>query len=539
MKSNIQRLFRILRPYQKEIKQLYLTALGIGLLQLTLPLGFQAIINFVQSGSVSASWVVMVMVVLGGITLVGIMQRIQFKTVEIIQQDLFTRTAGRFAATLPKIELSPKHESQLPSYANRFFEIVTLQKGIPTLLVDFMVSSFQLIFGILLLTLYSPLYIGIGAALLIVLTLLVKFLSPQGLSTSLEESKYKYAMLDWLQEVTKVNPTFKLRDSHVFHLHQSDQLMQGYLRARERHFNVLLRQFNFLIVFKVLVAFSLLFLGSLMVFENNMNLGQLVAAEILILMIMTSLEKIWKGLDAMYDVFTAIEKQSQVLDLKQDQESTVPSLESDLKIDLDLQDLSYRFPESVSPVFSHLSLSIPFGQWVHITGNSDIGKTTLLKLISGIYPQQTGHIHWKGLSKLNPTVSELQHVIGIHLGHPLLFQGSILDNILVGRSPDPSHFQRVMSTMGLEEELDNLAEGIHTPILSGGSPLSPAQKDLILFARMWIGQPKVAFLDHPLEFISAEKRKLIISRFAQEERTVLVNSERIEWKNNCTQDLEI
>ncbi len=101
----------------------------------------------------------------------------------------------------------------------------------------------------------------------------------------------------------------------IIGLQKNDQLVSEYLNYREKHFNVIKRQFTQLIVFKIIITASLLSIGGFLVVSQQMNIGQFVAAEIIILLVINSVEKIILGLETFYDVLTSVEKIGQVADL--------------------------------------------------------------------------------------------------------------------------------------------------------------------------------------------------------------------------------
>ena len=131
----IRRFWNLLKKFRQEIRQIYVYALFIGIVNLTLPLGIQAIINFLQTGELTSTWIILVGFVLVGIAITGLLQVLQFRIVENIQQELFTRSAFEFAYRLPKISFLKLDKIHAPELANRFFDTLTIQKGLPKILI--------------------------------------------------------------------------------------------------------------------------------------------------------------------------------------------------------------------------------------------------------------------------------------------------------------------------------------------------------------------------------------------------------------------
>ena len=192
MKTPYQRFWLLLKPDSKEIYQVYTYAFFKGVIALSLPVGIQSIINLIQGGSVSASWMVLVVIVTMGIAMGGYMQLMQMRITETIQQKIFTRAAFDFTYRIPKIKLEEIYKHYVPELMNRFFDVLTLQKSLSKIIIDFSTAILQIVFGLLLLSLYHPFFILFSILLVILVYTIIKLTSKRGLETSLAESKYKY-----------------------------------------------------------------------------------------------------------------------------------------------------------------------------------------------------------------------------------------------------------------------------------------------------------------------------------------------------------
>jgi ABC-type bacteriocin/lantibiotic exporter with double-glycine peptidase domain len=240
----------------------------------------------------------------------------QLRISENLQQKIFIRSAFEFAYRIPKLKFNEIHNSQTSELANRFFDTISIQKGTSKLLIDFSSAFLQIFFGIILLSLYHSFFILFGIFLAILLYLIFKFSYQSGLDTSLKESKSKYKVANWLLELAKNNFSFKNPNHLEFALEKNNTLVNNYLGYREKHFSIIKRQFSQLLVFKALITSSLLLIGGFLVINQQMNIGQFVAAEIIILLVINSVEKIILGLETFYDVLTSVEKIGQITDLE-------------------------------------------------------------------------------------------------------------------------------------------------------------------------------------------------------------------------------
>jgi ABC-type bacteriocin/lantibiotic exporter with double-glycine peptidase domain len=539
--SPFARFLNLLKQYKLELRQIYTYAFFIGIVNLSLPLGIQAIINYLQTGEISSSWTVLVGFVLFGIAITGFLQVRQLRVVENIQQDLFARSALEFAFRLPKIKSIQLDKIHAPELVNRFFDTLTIQKGLPKILIDFSLASFQIVFGLILLAIYSPYFIILGVSLIIVLWLIFQITGPKGLKTSLIESKYKYQTAHWLEEIARVNNSFKINPRSDFHLDKTDETTYNYIKSRESHFGVLLNQYRLFVGFKVAVAAGLLLLGSFLVFEGQMNIGQFVAAEIIIILIINSVEKILKVIDTIYDVLTALEKIGYITDLPLDEDSGIATIEKDHAISIQTNDLDFQFPDSQKKVLNELSLNIPANAKAVITGVTGSGKTTLLRLLAGIYKQQGGEILINNIALENYNQNSFYENIGIIFPSNQIFEGTLKENITMGKTISDKKIAEIIHLLGIDTYLRTQTKGIESLVDSGGRRLPRSIMQKIIIARVIINEPKLLLLEDPLQFVSDDEKVQIIDYLTSSERnwTLVVVADYHYWSERATHQFEL
>lgn len=537
----IKRFWGLLRQYRSEIRQIYIYALFIGIVNLTLPLGIQAIINFLQTGELTSTWVILVGFVLLGIAITGILQVLQLRVVENIQQDLFVRSALEFAYRIPKITFLKLDKIHAPELVNRFFDTLTIQKGLPKILIDFSLAIFQIIFGIILLTIYSPYFIFLGVTLAVILLLIFRVTGPRGLSTSLIESKYKYEMAHWLEEVARVNRSFKLLAKHKFHLEKSDAIAGEYLTSREKHFRVIISQFRLFIGFKVIVAAGLLLLGGYLVFQERMNIGQFVAAEIIIILIINSIEKLLRTIDTIYDVLTALDKIGYVTDLELDRNEGMAVLDSDEGPAIRAKEIVFGFPDEKNKVINNLSFDIASNERVVLTGESGSGKSLLLQLLAGVHQIEDGGLYINDTPYTSYHREKLFDSFGVSFSTNQIFEGSLKENILLGRNIPDKEISQIIKLLKLDEYLIHQPQGIDSFVDSGGRRLPRSIIQKILIARIIIGKPKLLLMEDPLQFIGEEEKKRIVDYIMHPDQkwTVIIVSDFAYWQDKSDRCLEL
>lgn len=531
-----QRFIGLLKLEKKDFLQILYYAVFAGIVSLSLPLGIQAIVNLIQGAQISTSWIILVVLVTLGVAFVGALQLMQIRIVENIQQKIFTRASFEFTYRFPKIKMSELKDYYPPELANRFFDILTIQKGLYKLVLDFPAALVQIIFGLILLSFYHPFFIFYGLLLVILIYLVFKFTGNAGLQTSLSESKYKYKIAHWIQEIARTLLSFKLSGRSSLALNKNDDLVSDYIDSRESHFRILRIQFIQMIGFKVLVTAGLLLIGGILVLNQQMNIGQFVAAEIIILLIINSVEKLILGLENFYDLLTALEKVGQVVDKDlEPQDLDTPFQESD-HLTLQLRNLGYADDRDNKNLLEDINLTINPGEHVLINGINGSGKSTLLKIIAGIIEPTSGDFFINNKSIKGITLNHYRSLLGQSFPEETPFEGTILDNLTFGdRTVPQENIDWAVEKMGLSEFVKNQPKGLNTLLKPEGRFLSETISNKIVLARSIVRKPKVLILKEPLtKFAPEEKARIVAFLFDKSNSwSIIVASQDKTWSTYC------
>lgn len=511
----VGRFWKFVTSERKNILYIYVYALIIGIINLSLPLGIQAIIGRISGGLLFDGVVVLIVFVILGILIAGGLQIMQIYLVEILQRRIFAKAAFEFAFRIPRIKTEALLASYPPELMNRFFDVITLQKGFSKVLLDLTTASLQIIFGLMLLAFYHTSFVFFGLFLLFVMLVIFRLTGPKGLETSLKESKYKYALVAWLEELSRTMRTFKLAGYSSLPIDRTDEHVDKYLYARKSHFKVLLNQFITITLFKLLVTGGTLIIGCLLVVNREITLGQFVASEIVIILILGAVEKIVLNMDTIYDVLTAVEKVGQVTDLPLDNSNGIclsrKTVESG--ITLKLEDLSFSYPGMEKPIINKINLEVKPGERVCISGVNGSGKSTLSSIISGILTDYKGLATINGIPLKNIRNSDLHELIGGNAVQEEIFQGTIDENIRIGnKSIRHEDVAEALSKAGLLNTINKLPQGIYTRILPGGKGLAKSVVRKLQLARTFASKPKLLLFNDLFDNIEkSEKLRLVAS----------------------------
>jgi len=535
------RFFNLLSLEKRDIFQIFNYAIFTGALALSLPLGIQAIVNLIQGAQISSSWIILVILVTLGVSFTGTLQLMQLRIIETLQQRVFTRASFELSYRFPKLKMNALRNIYPPELANRFFDTLSIQKGFAKILIDVPTALIQIVFALILLSFYHPFFIFFGLGLILLMIFLFQYTVNRGLNTSLEESKHKYRVAHWIQEIARSIVSFKLSSTSDLSMKKTDQYVSKYLNAREAHFRVIKLQYIKLIGFKVAITSGLLIIGGILVLNQQMNIGQFVAAEIIILLVIASVEKLIVNLETLYDMLTSIEKLGQLVDLEIENQEGKMLNENDPFI-IELKDIEYAVPDLEKPILSEINLKIQPKEKILVQGGSGSGKSSLLRILSGIIEPTRGTVF---VGQHNLKALQLQSYrssLGLSLSDEVLFEGTIRENItLDDENITETTIQHLMDVLHLDNFIKTLPLGLETIIHPEGKIISQSTSKKLILARAILRKPQGLILEDPLDVYTPDESKKIINYLCLDKHpwSMIVVSNNDFWEEKCDKIIQL
>lgn len=532
-----QRFASLLKSEKRDIKYIYFFAILIAIINLALPLGVQAIVGLISGGLLLESVVILIALVIAATGLSGYLQIQQLKMVEILQQRVFANVTFEFAWRLPRIKTESLLKNYTPEMVNRFFDVLNVQKSLPKILIDLTAALIQIVFGLLLLSLYHVVFIGFSFLIVTIILIIFYTTGKKALETSIYESKYKYKVAYWLQEIGRSITSFKLAGNSNLPIQKADHLLANYLKYRNKHFSILVKQYAAIVSFKTLITASLLILGSFLVVNRQINLGQFVAAELIIVLIINSVEKLISTLEVAYDLLTALDKIGHVTDLETESNAgrELHDLEIHKELVLKTKDLSFKYPGFKKGTLHNINFEINNGERIGITGYNDSGKTTFIKTLSGLYCNYEGSFTLNGVSLRELNIDSFRGIVGDNLSQDDVFEGTIEENIVMGRIGIA--FKDVLDAVEkscLSDFIAQLEEGLQSNVNPGGTnfPKSVIQK--ILLARSFVQKPKLLIIDDFFYNMNQKESLTLVNNiFNNKDWAVVMVSSQAEILKRC------
>jgi multidrug resistance efflux pump len=310
----LKKLIRLLGPLSAQIRQIYFLALAQGAFYLMVPLGIQAIVTYTMAGRLSASLILLCCLTIVAVIFIGIFQLWQMRVNETLQQNILALIGVRFAKSIATLPAELYRDNHLKAYINHFFDVLTLQKGLSKFLLDVSFSLISIMLGLIILSAYNPLFMLFTLVTGIAFYLIVRTYGNRSMQSSYRESSEKYQFVEDLQQLF-LDGESKNTDS----VDRTKASLERYIKEKAAHFRNLDVQYRSVLIFKIVFTAFTLFTGIWLVQTGSLNIGQFVASEILVIMIINAIEKLVLSLKTVYDVLTAVQKLYAVLELPQQQ----------------------------------------------------------------------------------------------------------------------------------------------------------------------------------------------------------------------------
>ena len=517
----LKKLFHLLAQERKDIWVLITYSVIAGLLGLVVPLSSQAIVNTVQLGVVTPQLIVLCVAVGIGMILLGVFGVIESYLIDLLQRRLFVRAALDIATRLPKIRMDAISGEYAPELVNRFFDVLTIQKSLAKLLYDGLSATLVALVGLILLAIYHPLFIVFDLALFFFAAIVIFVFSYGGMETSIKESKKKYALVQWLEEIARSHASFKLYSTEEFIMQRVDAITSEYVTARKKHFRVLARQLLGSTVFRAIATMGIFGLGGMLVIDQSLSIGQLVAAEIVIISVLNSLDKLISQFDIFYDLLTAVDKMAHITDKPLEETHGEKYNRRYSPASLMFRNVQFAYPDG-KQALNNLSFEVPSCTHASVIGAMGAGKTTITQLLSRMYEAQSGSIMLNGHEIRHMNLKDARSAVGVVTTQLEIFDGSVRDNILLGRLFTNDDLTWATQLVQVYDDIIALPDGFNTGVQATGVNLSESLLCRIMIARAVIGKPQLLVLDEAFHTLDESlKLKILDALYSCEYWTIL------------------
>lgn len=501
--SPLTRLTQILRPEWKDIRVIFIYALTTSVLGLASPLAVEALVASVGFKMLLQQVFVLTGVLFVFLGLAASLFTIQKYVVEVIQRRIFVRIVADFSYRIPRTKVAAFDHHDGPELMNRFFDVMTIQKTLAGLLTDGIYLMITTILGLSIMGFYHPYLLGFDIVLLASISFIILILGRGGVATSLDESRAKYNTAAWLEEIAAMPISIKHFQGKALALERADALARNYLDARRSHFRIVYRQVLFSTMLQVVASTTLLGLGGWLVIKGQLTLGQLVASELIVTIVVNSFAKMGKYIEDFYDLLAAANKLGHIIDLpvEDDIGDPLPNLRIPAKISIDSAIL---LDNHGHPLIGPFHFSVESGEKVGLTGPSGSGKSMLLNMLSGQRHASSGRVAIDDFDLRDIRLESLRSQVAVVADEPPM-EGSVIDNVRMGRdSLSLREVRWALEVVGLDEKLSTTGHSFYQKVGPGGHGLSKGEASRLLIARAIVGEPRLLLIDGHLDGLDRE-----------------------------------
>lgn len=279
-----------------------------------------------------------------------------------------------------------------------------------------------------------------------------------------------------------------------------------------------------------LMAVAIIGFGALSVFEGHMTVGALIAFNMLAGRVSGPLVQIVTMVHEYQEVALSVRMLGQVMNAPAERADRSVGLRPRIEGSVEFENVSFRYRKDGGLALDDVSFAVPAGSIYGVVGRSGSGKTTVTRLIQGLYPVQEGLIRIGGQDVRELDLTHLRQSVGVVLQDNFLFRGTVRDNIAAAK-PDAG-FDRVVAAArlaGAEEFIEQLPRGYDTLIEENAENLSGGQRQRLSIARALVTDPRILILDEATSALDPESEAIVRQsiRGIAEGRTVIIVSHRL------------
>ena len=484
----------LLRLEKYFIRKVILLSSLAGLFSLAIPVGVQLLLTFVTAQEVRPGMYAILILILFFVWLNGRVQIRLMKEGENVEQRLFVQLAFTYLGRI--LNQNPKSNDR--SFAKYFIEISYLQKGFSKLFIDLLFASLQLIFGLLLISFYHPMFFLFGLSFVLLFIALLRWKFNLAVISSYEESRAKYEMVNWLSLAELFRKKFN-RPNSDFAFQEANKISEDYLLSKRFHFKLLIQKQHGFLAFKIITVGGMLLLGSLLAVQQKISIGQFLGAEIVIVLVIASIEKILFSLSTIFDTLTSMQK---ALSFQENKQSEFTSDEEN-KIQIE----SIDYIETSEPI----NVLMERGRIYNLNGNPIHCKNLLQAL--DLRSENTYGLKCNGHDIKHVSVYSFKSKVAWCDHLPVLLQDSFFANVKWNSNASNEEIVEAADLVGLNQFYCNAPKGIYSNTHHRDPIWTLENRALLELARAIVSKPDLLVLRNQYILKSPKGLEIIQSQF--------------------------
>ncbi len=502
---------RILKPEAGFVWIAIIYGVAIALLGLATPVSVQLLINSVTNTALPKP-----LFVLSGLLLLLLVIAAGLSAARVYVMALFERRA--FARIVAEITLRAVHARDLRSdearrddLFNRFFDVVTVQKAVPSLLTGGFAILLQSVIGLVLTSFYHPFFLAFNGVLIVLLFLIWSLWAGPAVRSAVDVSHAKHETARWLEGVGDAKGLYNNSRQLDFVMKRSEAMTSAYVRAHRRHFRHTFAQTLGFLLLYALASAGLLALGGWLILQNQLSIGQLVAAELVLSGVFYGISQFGRYLKTYYELVASVHELSLFYEIEQESDNAERSVGGPVSGALRLRDVEagpYRFDFSVAS-----------GEHLAVLASVE-AEQAFAALLEGSARPQHGIVTIGGAD------------LGAYAMHRLRSEVQVLDRLSIAGTTIREHLSLAddaagsapldsLEVLGLSERIARLPHKLDTPLAPSGLPLSTGEMLALKLAAVLIRPPKLLMLSALYDLVPPDRLRAALEKLRQSGTTVL------------------
>ncbi len=506
--------------------------LGISVLSLALPVSVQVLINSVANTALPVPLFTVALVLFVLLGLSALLAILRNHLMELYRRRFGARLVADITLRAINAANPDFADSQRISLFNRFFELVSVQKAIPTLLIGAFGLILQALVGFVVTSFYHPVFLAFNAVVVLAVFLTFFIWGRGAMISSMELSHKKYAASEWLESVGASDGFYKSADHRSYAIARSEAAAASYVKAHKNHYSYTLPQTVALYFIYAAASSGVLALGGWLVIQQQLSIGQLVAAELILSGVFLGIATLSTYIDDFYKLVASVEELALLYSVPQETRTGrgafdgKPSRRLATPVragDLVFSNVSTDLP--VGPCL--LDFRVPCGTRLVAQGVPGMERRVANLLKRQVKPG-TGIITIGDVDIGGLDVMLLRSDITV-LDRPNIVEATIEDYLqLADPQADPAEMLAALRLVGLEDRIAMLEDGLQTQMSFTGYPLSVAKTMQVKLAAAILGRPRVLVLSPLYDTVPVKWIQQVFEHFEGQETTVLYFSNRPE-----------
>jgi putative ABC transport system ATP-binding protein len=498
--------------------------LGISLLSLATPISVQLLINSIANTALPTPLFTLSALLLFLLLVSGVLGLMRTYMMELFRRRFMARLVADITMRAINAANPFFTDTRRLDLFNRYFEMINIQKTIPSLLIGGFTIILQAAVGIVVTSFYHPFFLVFNVVVVVMIWLIWRIWSRGALRTSIEVSHEKYAAAHWLESVGASNGFYKSARHIDFALARSEAVSAAYVEAHKRHFSYYFPQTIALSVLYAVASAGLLALGGWLVIQEQLSIGQLVAAELILSGVFYGVSQMASYIDDYYDFFAAVEELALLYGIPQEPPQPartipLPARGSGLTM--------ARVGFSHTGGSGQIDLTIPDGARLVAQGSPGMERvfSTLLKRHR---KPDKGLITIGGIDISALDLLELRTDVQV-LDRPAVVECTIAEYLsLANPSADPAAMMRALQLVGLDDRIAMLTDGMQTILSSTGYPLSLGKTMQLRLAAAVLAEPRILVMSPLFDMVTRNRLQAVFDHFASTPTTVIYFTNRPE-----------